>query len=246
MHQRLTCPGCGTQITADQQFCGICGTKLSGVAQKQEAVCPGCGSPITSGQSFCGVCGTKMTAGDVGQAKTQPADDVSPEKSETPPVEVKTPPVITRVPPASARGSTAVDHTAQTAEMPPSGVSEAPAMYASQPIEQDISFAGRGEQMIERTGPSQRRYGILRVAAVIFQIFGWIILVGGILASIAMAVFAAIGGSFITMFGGQSLAGTTAIGIAVGGIVVSLLYGFGLLAFAGICNILIDLARYPR
>ena len=61
-----------------------------------------------------------------------------------------------------------------------------------------------------------------------------------------MAVFAAIGGSFITVFGGQSLEGMTAIGIAIGGIVLSLIYGFGLLAFAGICNAIRDIAQYSR
>jgi hypothetical protein len=58
-----------------------------------------------------------------------------------------------------------------------------------------------------------------------------------------MAVFAGIGGSFETIIGGQALIGWAAIGAAIGGIIVSLVYGFGLLAFAGICNAIIDIAR---
>ena len=246
MHQRLTCPGCGTQVTAEQQFCGICGTKLSGVAQNQEAVCPGCGSPITGGQGFCGICGTKLVEAEIDQTQAQPATDIVPEKSEVPPVEIKNPPLITQVPPASAQERATISGGAQTAVTPPSTGNQAPAMYEGQPAEQEMAFASRSEPMMNNVEPSRRKYGILRVAAVIFQIFGWIILVGGILASIAMAVFASIGGSFISMFGGQSLAGMTAIGIAIGGVVFSVLCGFALLAFAGICNAVVDILRAIR
>jgi hypothetical protein len=80
-----------------------------------------------------------------------------------------------------------------------------------------------------------QRRGILSAAAVIFQIFGWIILVFGILSSIALAVFASIGGSFMSTIGLGAFGGVAAIGAAIGGIVASLLYGFGFLAFAEIC-----------
>jgi hypothetical protein len=244
MHQRLTCPGCGTQITAEQQFCGICGTKLSGVAQKQEVMCPGCGTPIAAGQGFCGVCGTKLADIEATPAQMQTAADVTQMKSDVPPVELKNPPLITQVPPASAQERATISGVAPSAAIPPSAVNQAPEMYQSQPIEQEMAFASRSEPMMSKTEPFRRKYNILRVAAVIFQIFGWIVLVGGILASIAMAVFAGMGGSFITLLGGQNLAGMTAIGIALGGIVFSLLYGFGLLAFAGICNAIVDIVHH--
>jgi hypothetical protein len=243
MHQRLTCPGCGTQIAVDQQFCGICGTKLSGVAQSKETVCTGCGSPIAAGQSFCGVCGTKLPASDTKKAVVQ---DASPAKSETSPVDIQTAPLITQVPPAAARESATFNETAQSTTIPPSAASQAPPLYESQPIEQEMYYAGRGEQMMNRAEPSRRKYTILRIAAVIFQIFGWIILVGGVLASIAMAVFAGIGGSFETVLGGQTLIGMAAIGVAIGCIILSLIYGFGLLAFAGICNAIVDIVRSSR
>jgi predicted nucleic acid-binding Zn ribbon protein len=239
MHQRLTCPGCGTQITEDQQFCGICGTKLSGVAQSKETVCTGCGSPIAAGQSFCGVCGTKLPESESKQAEAV----VSPATSETSPVDIQTAPLITQVPPAAAKESAITDETGQSTMIPPSAASEPPTPYESQPIEPGPYYAGRGDQMMNRAEPSGRKYTILRIAAVIFQIFGWIVLVGGIAASIAMAVFAGIGGSFESIIGGQALIGWAAIGAAIGGIIVSLVYGFGLLAFAGICNAIIDIAR---
>jgi predicted nucleic acid-binding Zn ribbon protein len=246
MHQRLTCPGCGTQIAEDQQFCGICGTKLSGVVQSKDAVCTGCGSPIAAGQSFCGVCGTKLPESESKQTEAQPGTDVSPEKSEASPVDVQTAPLITQVPPAAAKESATFNETAQSTTIPPSAASESPPPYESQPIEPGLYYAGRGEQMMNRAEPSRRKYTILRIAAVIFQIFGWIILVGGVAGSIAMAVFAGIGGSFETVLGGQTLIGWAAIGVAIGGIIVSLVYGFGLLAFAGICNAIVDIARNSR
>ena len=243
MHQRLTCPGCGTQIAEDQQFCGICGTKLSGVVQSKETVCTGCGSPIAAGQSFCGVCGTKLPESENKQTEAQPATDASSVKGETSPVEIQTAPLITQVPPAAAKESAIMDETAQSTMIPPSAASEPPPPYESQTIEPGLYYAGRGEQMMNRAEPSRRKYTILRIAAVIFQIFGWIVLVGGVAASIAMAVFAGIGGSFETIIGGQALIGWAAIGVAIGGIIVSLVYGFGLLAFAGICNAIVDIAR---
>ncbi|MEJ2740244.1 MAG: zinc-ribbon domain-containing protein [Dehalococcoidia bacterium] len=243
MHQRLTCPGCGTQIAEDQQFCGICGTKLSGVVQSKETVCTGCGSPIAAGQSFCGVCGTKLPESESKQAEAQTATDVSSAKRETSPVDIQAAPLITQVPPAAAKESAIMDETAQSTTIPPSTVSEPPPLYENQPVEPGLYYAGRGDQIMNRAEPSHRKYTILRIAAVIFQIFGWIVLVGGVVASIAMAVFAGIGGTFETMIGGQALIGWAAIGAAIGGVIVSLIYGFGLLAFAGICNAIVDIAR---
>jgi len=61
MQQMLSCPSCGSPVKPDQQFCGICGTKLSPVpAQSSQMNCPSCGSPVSSEQQFCGICGTKI------------------------------------------------------------------------------------------------------------------------------------------------------------------------------------------
>jgi hypothetical protein len=189
------------------------------------------------------VCGTKLPKGESEQAEAQPATGGSPEKSEASPVDIQAAPLITQVPPAAAKESATMDETGQSTTIPPSAASESPPLYESQPIEPEPYYAGRGEQMMNRAEPSRKKYTILRIAAVIFQIFGWIVLVGGIAASIAMAVFAGIGGSFETVIGGQALIGWAAIGVAIGGIIASVLYGFGFLAFAAICNAIVDIAR---
>lgn len=62
MQQEISCPKCGTQNLAGQQFCGNCGAKLVIETPKQTVACPKCGSQNPTGQQFCGVCGTKLTA----------------------------------------------------------------------------------------------------------------------------------------------------------------------------------------
>lgn len=81
---------------------------------------------------------------------------------------------------------------------------------------------------------------MLRIAAIIFQIFGWIVLVGGCLASIALGVLAGIGWTISSIFTGEVIQGTMALITAVAGFVLSLLYGFGMLAFARICEAVIE------
>jgi hypothetical protein len=89
-----------------------------------------------------------------------------------------------------------------------------------------------------------RRYTILSIAAVIFQIFGWIVLVFGILVSIGVAVWAGLGGAFQSIMPGmESVGGITAILMAIGGIIYSLIYGFGLLAFGEICYAAINVQK---
>jgi hypothetical protein len=89
-----------------------------------------------------------------------------------------------------------------------------------------------------------RSYAILSIAAVIFQIFGWIVLVFGILASIGVAVWAGMGGAFESLMPGMAtVGGITAIIMAICGIIASLLYGFGLLAFGEICYAAINVQK---
>jgi hypothetical protein len=89
-----------------------------------------------------------------------------------------------------------------------------------------------------------RRYSILSIAAAIFQIFGWIVLVFGILVSIGVAVWAGLGGAFQSVMPGmETVSGITAILMAIGGIIASLIYGFGLLAFGEICYAAINVQK---
>ena len=40
MPEVLSCPGCGSPVEESQQFCGICGVRLGGVAQQAAPVAP--------------------------------------------------------------------------------------------------------------------------------------------------------------------------------------------------------------
>ena len=88
---------------------------------------------------------------------------------------------------------------------------------------------------------ASRKYILLNSAAIIFKIIGWVVLIGGILGSIAVGLLAAGGamaGLVSLMDKGMALVGVSGVagaGLAVivlVGIVGSLLLGLGMLAFA--------------
>ena len=62
MQQEISCPKCGAQNLAGQQFCGSCGAKLAIETPRQTVTCSKCGSQNPTGQQFCGVCGAKLAA----------------------------------------------------------------------------------------------------------------------------------------------------------------------------------------
>ena len=83
----------------------------------------------------------------------------------------------------------------------------------------------------------QTKYRFLRIAATIFKVFGWIVLVVGIIGSIAMGATI---GTQVPEFG--------AFGplYAIFGIVYSVIGWVSLLAFAQILYLLIDLEQNTR
>ncbi len=85
-----------------------------------------------------------------------------------------------------------------------------------------------------------RKYVALRAVASIYKIIGWVVIVGGSLFSIALAVITAQGIEGLKEFMPWA-AGFGMVGIAVAGIVVSILYGLFLLAFADLCYVLMDI-----
>ncbi len=246
MQSTLSCPGCGSQVSEGQQFCGICGRKLAGTVQQQANTCPGCGSPISAEQQFCGVCGTKLAG--VGEQQTVPAQQPVTEAvtAKATPVEAGAAPSEFGGPPEMG-GAPQPVATAPETMAAPQAAAGAPQTtgFATSPIEAaPLPAAGLAMPSLGDIAVSPRKRRVLRVAAIIFQIFGWIVLVGGCLVSIAMAVFAGLGGQFVPVFPGiTSFAGTTAIGMAIGGIVASLLYGFGFLAFAELCYAVIEIEK---
>ena len=89
------------------------------------------------------------------------------------------------------------------------------------------------------------KYGALRAVATVYRIIGWVIMVGGSLFAIALAVIAAgVTGSmtdFLPISGGV---GTVAIAIV--GLIASILIGLFLVAFADVCNVLTDIEKNTR
>lgn len=92
-----------------------------------------------------------------------------------------------------------------------------------------------------------RKYGALRAVATIFRIIGWVILIGGSLLSIAAGVLMTTGVTFLEEELPQlNTASTEVIAIALGGIIVSVVYGLLALAFADICSVLMDIEANTR
>ena len=95
--------------------------------------------------------------------------------------------------------------------------------------------------MAREAAPS-RKHGALRAVATIYKIIGWVVMVGGSLFSIALAVIGVQGGGEFSEFIPWS-AGLGMVGIAVVGVVVSILGGLFLVAFADLCYVLMDVER---
>jgi len=89
------------------------------------------------------------------------------------------------------------------------------------------------------------KYGALRAVATVYRIVGWVLMVGGTIFSIALAVIAAQGtgefGEFIPWSTGPEM-----VGVAIAGVVASILVGLFLLAFSGLCYVLMDIENNTR
>ena len=86
-----------------------------------------------------------------------------------------------------------------------------------------------------------KKYRALRIVATIYRVLGWIVLVGGILFSI----IAGIAGIAFTEAMGLNGAGGAIIGIILG-IIVFTLVGLGILAYADLIYVAIDIEENTR
>ena len=189
---------------------------------QQTLNCPSCGSPITENQQFCGICGTQLLQPAQQPEIVQPVQTAPQEATDTIPI--------------TDSRSTVIEDISQTTP-----TATAP------PAEKNTAAAANSSAAVWGVTGSPRKTGLLRVAGVLFQVIGWIVLVLGCLASIAMAVFAIMGGQFISLIPGMAnVAGNMAINIAIGGFILSIIYGLGILAFSEICFILIDINKVVR
>lgn len=104
--------------------------------------------------------------------------------------------------------------------------------------------APAAEPALREARPSGR-YGALRAVATVYRIIGWVVMIGGSLFSIALAVIALGGTEALTDFIPLS-AGLGTVGIAVVGLIASILSGLFLVAFADLCYVLIDIEKNTR
>jgi DNA-directed RNA polymerase subunit RPC12/RpoP len=207
---------------------------------QQEQNCPNCGARIIEGQQFCGTCGASFSENAINATTICPGCGtvVSPEQrycgvcgaqlnGMEQPVTPPAPPPPPPPPPQPAK-------------------QEQPVMPPPKPVEQEKTAPDVKEVRAEPavvTGTPAVRYGIMNFAVVLFRVIGWIILIGGCLGSIAMIVFAIIGGSFLTIIPGMdTLAGDMAVLFGIGSFVLSFIYGFAFIAFAELCRIVTRIA----
>ena len=204
---------------------------------QQTVMCPNCGSQNAAGQQFCTTCGTKLAPG--GQQQAWQSQQTS-------------------VVPQATRGADEVNSVQQAVTCPSCGSPNAAGQQFCTSCGAKLSLGGPQAKQApdaavltkeEATLPQRtRRYTILGASAIIFRIMGWVILVGGILGSIVLAVMAALGsmGNLVDLLDeGLSFIGISGVagaGLAVmvfGSIIGSLLWGLGLLAFADLCKAII-------
>jgi hypothetical protein len=109
------------------------------------------------------------------------------------------------------------------------------------------TFANRRSGKTEsrpQTRAKEKKYGLLAFSAITFQVLGWIIMIVGGLASIAMIVFAAIGGGFQPLIGGiPGVLGVWAIGLGIGSLIAAFVTGLIFLAFAELFYAVIEISK---
>jgi predicted nucleic acid-binding Zn ribbon protein len=197
---------------------------------QQMVNCPSCSSPITVGQKFCGVCGLNLA----GMMQQKPN---------------ACPTCGTQISPGQQFCGVCGTNLASLSQQQPQMAQQT----------QDVANISRGAPSMAATGVASaanatavsakkdsrkpRRYGILSTAATIFQIFGWIVLIFGIVSSVFIAIWPLLGGEVKSLIPGITFDTITVIGMAFCGIIASLLYGFGMLAFAEICYAAIDFRK---
>ena len=193
---------------------------------QQTSNCPSCGSPIVPSQKFCGVCGLNLASMVQQKAPTCPTCGAQ---------------VVPGQQFCGACGTNLASLSPQQAPMAQAApVTATPRGASTMVAEAPAAPTVAAKPVTARP----RKHRILTIAAVIFQIVGWIVLVFGILASLFVGVWTGIGGGVQSLIPGMgTLAGTAAIGMAIGGTIASLICGFGYLAFAEICYTLIDIDK---
>ena len=112
-----------------------------------------------------------------------------------------------------------------------------------------------GAPSVEGKAGTPQKHIFLGAATIIFKIFGWVVLGGGILGSVGMAVLAAQGvmpglpdllDRGVAILGAGELAGAGLAVMVFAGIIGSLVCGLGFLAFAELCSAVIAIDENTR
>jgi RNA polymerase subunit RPABC4/transcription elongation factor Spt4 len=197
---------------------------------QQEVSCPNCGARIPEGQEFCGACGTSFSKETPSSTATCPGCGavINPEQRY-----------------CGVCGTQLIGEAAQPqakpAEPAPAAVPQTKTVETEKATEEDKSTKVRPTPQQKTTVEG---YGMLNFTTIVFRIVGWIILIGGCLVSIAIIVFAIIGGGFQTLIPGlDTLIGDTAIAVGIGGFIFSFVYGLAFIAFAELCRAVIRIVN---
>ena len=130
-----------------------------------------------------------------------------------------------------------------------------------------IMLPGGGQQQVLESWPTPgalsvaadveplQKYIFLEAAAIIFKIIGWVVLVGGVIGSIAVAVLMVQGAMAelanllnrgMEIIGVSGFDGAGVAAMAFWGVVGSMLCGLGFLAFAELFSAVIEIEKSTR
>jgi DNA-directed RNA polymerase subunit RPC12/RpoP len=195
---------------------------------QQEISCPNCGARNPVGQRFCGNCGATISEDIPSSAEMCPGCGS---------------PITTNQRYCGVCGtqlSGVAQAQAKTAQHEPSVVAQ------PKTVTDEKASAVSKQTKPEKSAVSKTpavRYGLLNFCVIIFRIVGWILLAGGCLGSIAVIVFAIIGGGFQTIIPGMgTLTGDSAVWLGVGCLIFSFVYGLAFIAFAELCRVVTVIA----
>jgi hypothetical protein len=88
------------------------------------------------------------------------------------------------------------------------------------------------------------KFGALRAVATVYRIIGWVVMIGGSLFSIALAIMSFGATGALTDF--LPVTGLGTVAIAIVALIASILTGLFLVAFADVCYVLIDIEKNTR
>lgn len=88
------------------------------------------------------------------------------------------------------------------------------------------------------------KFGALRAVATVYRIIGWVVMIGGSLFSIALAIMSVGASGALTDF--LPVTGLGTVAIAIVALIASILAGLFLVAFADVCYVLIDIEQNTR